>query len=496
MMKKIWILIFLSVYQVGLHAQQLKNSPSKDFIQTERIYTKLVSGPTPDVSGLMLFANLLPKGGDLHHHFSGSIYVENYLDWVKDRGFCIFKITDIKLRIEQYRVSINPKELSNEQKENCLSVDEVLKDNLFYRNLLMTWSSKDYSNHFHHQTPPDKHFFDTFRYFENISPFGYQIGLELLKNRAKEENVGYIETMLRSSPTIVNAEVAGIFKSLNPKSTQVEIQSALARAFNIFKNLPDANSKVEEYLNLIDSSSKEIDDDTFKMRFLAYTSRNSSPEIVFSRLYTGFAAANAGKKVVGVNIVGAENHHIAMRDYSLHMNMFAFLKNQFPNVKLSLHAGELVLGMVPPEGLRSHINQAVMVAHANRIGHGIDIAHEKNAIDLLKFMAKNKIALEVNLTSNRDILGIKGSDHPLSIYRSFKVPYVISTDDSGISRNNLSGEYLIYIRDYRPTYKELKNTAYNSIRFSFLTDNEKEIELKKLDAKFANFESLIASTPY
>jgi adenosine deaminase/adenosine deaminase CECR1 len=232
------------------------------------------------------------------------------------------------------------------------------------------------------------------------------------------------------------------------------------------------------------------------MRFLAYTSRNTSPEIVFSRLYTGFAAANAGKKVVGVNIVGAENHHIAMRDYGLHMNMFAFLKSQFPNVKLSLHAGELVLGMVPPEGLRSHISEAVMVARANRIGHGIDIPHEANAIDLLKHMAKNKIALEVNLTSNKDILGVKGGDHPLSIYRAFKVPYVISTDDSGISRNNLSGEYLIYIRDYRPTYKELKNTAYNSIRFSFLTDKEKEIELKKLDTKFAEFESKIASTPY
>ncbi len=496
MIKKIWLLVFLSVFQVGLHAEQLKKTPNHNFKQTERIYTKLVSGSTPDVAGLMLFANLLPKGGDLHHHFSGSIYVENYLDWIKERDFCIFRITDAKLRIEQYRVSTNPKALSSEQKQNCLSVDEVLKDNLFYRNLLMTWSSKDYSNHFHFQTPPDKHFFDTFRYFENISPFGYEVGLELLKNRAKQENVSYIETMLRSSPTIVNTEVTEIFKSLKPNSTQAEILIVLAQAFNIFKNLPDTNSKVEEYLNLIDSSSKGIDDDTFKMRFLAYTSRNTSPEIVFSRLYTGFAAANAGKKVVGVNIVGAENHHIAMRDYGLHMNMFAFLKSQFPNVKLSLHAGELVLGMVPPEGLRSHISEAVMVARANRIGHGIDIPHEANAIDLLKHMAKNKIALEVNLTSNKDILGVKGGDHPLSIYRAFKVPYVISTDDSGISRNNLSGEYLIYIRDYRPTYKELKNTAYNSIRFSFLTDKEKEIELKKLDTKFAEFESKIASTPY
>jgi adenosine deaminase/adenosine deaminase CECR1 len=193
--------------------------------------------------------------------------------------------------------------------------------------------------------------------------------------------------------------------------------------------------------------------------------------------------------------VGPENHHIAMKDYSLHMNMIAFLRKQFPNVKLSLHAGELVLGMVPPEGLRFHINQAVNIAKANRIGHGVDIAHEANAAELLALMSKNQVVVEVNITSNKDILGVKGGDHPLSIYRAYKVPYVISTDDPGVSRNNLSGEYQLYMATFRPSYDELKNTIFNSIRYSFLSDQEKSEEIKKLDSKFRDFESAMSKYP-
>ena len=151
--------------------------------------------------------------------------------------------------------------------------------------------------------------------------------------------------------------------------------------------------------------------------------------------------------------------------------------------------------MVPPEGLRTHINQAVRIAGASRIGHGIDIPHETNAPDLLSLMARNQIALEVNSTSNKDILGVKSDSHPISIYKRFKVPFVISTDDSGISRNNLSGEYQIYITSYRPSYEELKSTVRNSIRYSFLTDSEKQEELKKLDKRFLDFEARMSSIP-
>jgi len=494
-MKRIWLISIFLFAHLSFAVEPDRNSAQRNLLATKSLYSKLISGAEPDRAGLSLFANMLPKGADLHHHYSGSIYVETYLDWIRANRFCVFKETNADLKAQIYRVANKPSQLSQEQKSICLSADEVLKDNLFYRNLMMEWSSKDYSNHFHDQTPPDKHFFDTFRYFEAVSPYGYAVGLNLFKTRAKQENVSYIETMLKSGPSISNAQIATIFQDLKQDASGIEKQAAIAQAFQLLKDNPEVDKKIDEYINFINSASQGIDDENFKLRFLAYASRNSAPEIVFSRLYSAFLAASRSEKIVGVNIVGAENHHIAMQDYNLHMNMLAFLGKQFPNVRLSLHAGELVLGMVPPEGLRFHINQAVTLAKANRIGHGVDIAHETNAPELLNLMAKKQIPVEVNITSNRDILGVKGADHPLSIYRSFKVPYVISTDDSGVSRNNLSGEYQLYMATFRPSYEELKNTVFNSIRYSFLSDEEKREELKKLDSKFRNFESAMSKYP-
>ena len=62
----------------------------------------------------------------------------------------------------------------------------------------------------------------------------------------------------------------------------------------------------------------------------------------------------------------------------------------------------------------------------------------------------------------------------------------------GVSRNNLSGEYLLFITRYKPSYEEIKKVVYNSIRYSFLSESEKQDELKSLDKRFAAFEARIA----
>ena len=79
---------------------------------------------------------------------------------------------------------------------------------------------------------------------------------------------------------------------------------------------------------------------------------------------------------MGINFVRPEDDYVAMRDYTLQMKMIGYLHSVYPNVHISLHAGELALGLVPPEGLRFHIRQAVELAHAERIGHGVDVMHE------------------------------------------------------------------------------------------------------------------------
>jgi adenosine deaminase len=444
---------------------------------------------------LTLFTNMLPKGGDLHHHYSGAIYAETYLDWVGEQNYCIYRTTDPQLKSEKFRIVSKPQELSEAARAVCINADAVRQDNAFYSELLKQWSDKDYDNHFHEQPAPDLQFFDTFGYFGAVSNYDYNRGLQSLKARAKAENLGYLETMLKGGPSIDKPELETLMSTLNAASSAQQVEKVLLNAYDFLASDTDTSAKLDTYVKSLQDAAAGVDDENFKVRFQAYVSRNNPPAKVFSSLYTSFKAAKDSKLVVGVNIVGPENRHVAMRDYSLHMKMFAFLKKRFPSVKLSLHAGELTLGMVPPEGLRSHIREAVFVAGANRIGHGVDIAHETDAPELLNILKQRMVAIEVNLTSNAFILGVKNEAHPVRLYARHGVPFVISTDDAGVSRNNLSGEYLLYVKNYKPSYDELKRVVYNSIRHSFLPDDEKREEMAKLDKRFAEFEARIALLP-
>jgi adenosine deaminase len=140
----------------------------------------------------------------------------------------------------------------------------------------------------------------------------------------------------------------------------------------------------------------------------------------------------------------------------------------YPGVPISLHAGELVLGLVPPEGLRFHIRQAVELAHAARIGHGVDVMHEDDAAGLLKEMAAEHVMVEINLSSNEGILGVKGAEHPFPIYRAAHVPVALSTDDEGVSRIDLTHEYVRAALDYHLSYADLKQLARTGMEHGFL----------------------------
>jgi adenosine deaminase len=485
MLRRILPLCLIAVISgcASLPATKIANATNHtaNYISTNDHYRRLINGTQPQMAELMLFFSMMPKGGDIHHHYSGAIYAETYLDWVDKQGFCIYKSS---LKIESDKNRIAAEQGKDPSSRDCVSASAIEQDNPLYRELLQRWSDKDYANHTRLQPPPDTQFFDTFNYFGPASSYNYNAGLQLLKKQALQENVQYIETMLKSAPQIAqpdaefDTKIAGLDVTKN--------QAALMQIFNRFTQQFDADpsvqQKITQYIDTIVQSSANIDDAQFAMRYQAYVSRNNPPSQLFSGLYTAFAAAARSKLIVGINIVGPENGIVAMRDYDLHMQMFQFFKHQFPDVRLALHAGELALGMVPPEGLTYHINAAVHIAGADRIGHGVDIAHETNAAHLLKTMRDKNIAVEINLTSNEFILGIKDSMHPVTL----------STDDAGVSRNNLSSQYVLFAARYKPSYDEIKKVVFNSIHYSFLSKEDKQKCLQGLETKFSEFEAAIA----
>jgi hypothetical protein len=204
------------------------------------------------------------------------------------------------------------------------------------------------------------------------------------------------------------------------------------------------------------------------VRYLYQVLRGLAPVQVFAQMLTGFELAQSDPRFVGLNLVMPEDWFVPMHDFELHMKMLDYLHELYPKVRIALHAGELAMGLVPPEGLTFHIRDSIERGHAERIGHGVDLANERDPIGLLREMAARNVLVEICLTSNDIILGVK-DDHPLPLYVRYGVPVALATDDEGVSRTDLTHEYLRAVQTYDfLTYPLLKGMARLSLEHSFV----------------------------
>src|SRR5262249_36322791 len=166
----------------------------------------------------------------------------------------------------------------------------------------------------------------------------------------------------------------------------------------------------------------------------------------------------------------------ARRDYTRHMQIIHFLANEVP---VALHAGELWLGLVPPPDLTFHIRAAIEIAGARRIGHGVSLAFERDMEGLIAEMRARPVVVEINLTSNDLILGVRGKDHPLPAYLAAGVPVVLSSDDAGISRIDLTNEAARAARDYGPGDPMLRAPPRTALISSSLDEGQKRAALTR-----------------
>ena len=204
------------------------------------------------------------------------------------------------------------------------------------------------------------------------------------------------------------------------------------------------------------------------VRYLYEVHRGLGRDQVFAEMVAGFEMGSADPRVVGINLVKPEDGLVEMRDFTPHMQMMDYLHKLYPKVRISLHAGELAPGLVPPDGLRFHIRESIDLGHAERIGHGVDVMHERDPLQLLREMAARNVLVEICLTSNDMILGVRGPDHPLPMYLQYGVPVAIATDDEGVARSDINHEYLRAIETYALSYATLKRMSRNSLEHAFV----------------------------
>ena len=412
----------------------------------------------------------MPKGADLHNHVGGAIYAESWIRAAVEDGDCV----DLATRALVVRPAAGRPGSANRSAPAVCGTGQVpasqaYADGHIYNELIDAFSMRGFV-----ATPGvtgHDHFFDTFGKFEAEEGPHEGEWLDEVAARAAAQNEQYIEVMITPDfPKAVALSRAFGWRSESSLSAFRDyllangIQEDAAAARTLIDKAESDRRKIEHC-----GESKPTAACGVEIRCLYQILREAPPEQVFAQTVAGFETISADPRWVGINYVQPEDGHISMTDYALHMRMVGFLHQIYPRVHISLHAGELAPGLVPPDGLCCHIRLAVEQAHAERIGHGVDVMYEEHPYDLLKEMAAKHVMVEINLTSNDVILGVSGDEHPLPVYRAFGVPVALSTDDEGVSRIDITHEYERAVETYELLkYADLKQMVRTGIEHSFL----------------------------
>ena len=420
--------------------------------KTARYLDSIRSQPTL----LLAFLHDIPKGGDLHNHLDGAIYAEDLIDFAASDNLCVDRTTS--------RAMAPPcddcQHYTPKPAIRCAYDDHILYNQIVDAWSMRNWRPGDESGH--------DHFFATFDKFSLASHDHVAEAVATVVNRAAKERVQYIEFM-HTADGRASAQL-GAKLGWNDDIAKMRDQLLSGGLKDIAaattKGLADDETRARSEMKCGTADAEP--GCNVVVRYLYQVLRGLPRESVFAQIVLGFELASSDPHFVGLNLVMPEDWYVPIHDFNQHMAMLDYLHKVYPNVHISLHAGELAAGLVKPEDLSYHIRASVERGHAERIGHGASVMLEKDALGLLKEMAARNVLVEINLTSNDQILGVSGDDHPLHAYMKYNVPTAISTDDEGVARSDMTHEYLRAVEGFHLSYEQLKRMTRQGLEHAFL----------------------------
>ncbi|WP_371650379.1 MULTISPECIES: adenosine deaminase [unclassified Streptomyces] len=407
----------------------------------------------------------LPKGGDLHHHLGGAVRAESLIGYAARDRKCVDVAT--------YVVTPGPQPCRPGQR----SAQDATRPGPFRREVVRAWSMRGFV------LPPDgdpqpghDHFFDTFGKFAEAETGHDADMLAEVARDAARERTAYVETLVTVAAEPLRRLVDRVHPADPGASGLAEFHDALTRdpRFQeiVQQAAADYDQSFTDYRKLLGCDRAPAPRGcSVVIRFDYQVGRAQAARHVFAQQILGFELARRRiGRVVGVNMVQPEDAPVALRDYALHMKMIGFLKSRAPSVHVSLHAGELVEGLngVGRRDLAFHIAQAVDVAGADRIGHGVDLVHERGHQALAARMRRRHVLVEAPLISHAQILRVGGDRHPLHTYLDAGVPLALATDDPGVSRSSLTDVFQLGVTDQGLGIEELRTSARASLDHAFV----------------------------
>ena len=156
-------------------------------------------------------------------------------------------------------------------------------------------------------------------------------------------------------------------------------------------------------------------------------------------------------------------------------------KKTDPNLECCFHAGESV------SSENSNMYDAFIIG-SKRIGHGFNLALHPHLVEKVK---EQDICLEVCPISNF-VLGytLDLRCHPARFLLNQGVQMSINSDDPGFwDYDNLTLDFAYVFIAWELTLSDLKKLVWNGVKYSSVTEEEKESLYKKLEGDWNTFVS-------
>lgn len=398
---------------------------------------------------LAVMLKAFPKGGELHNHLGGGTPPELILDWAIEDGLCV---DTAELAISRACAGPNVRPAAE------AAANETLRSALIDSMTTRHPGFRDRSGH--------DQFFTAFGRRSVAQKRQGDALAETLEGLARQ-NTFYAELMV--TPQYLAAR--GLGAQVGWKGDPAATRAALSAA-GLETLVPAAMAEADA----MEARAREVmrcgtpaasPGCQVTVRYLFQAMRDGKPEQTMAQLQLGVATIAADPRWVGLQLVAPEDGYESTRHYDVHMRIVAELTDQGRKVPVALHAGELTLKLVAPRTISHHVTDAVRIAGARRIGHGVALPLETDAEAVAREMAAKGVLIETNFVSNEVILEVAPEVHPYAWFRKMGVPAAFSTDDSGISRHELWMDYAYAVRN-GATYADLKTAARNGIAFSFL----------------------------
>lgn len=446
-----------------------------------REYNALIGKTRNEQPDLAEALRLFPKGADIHNHLSGSISPESYIAMGVGEGACFGPDSKVP---EMYTLAaVSPDGRCGSGFKPLAVAGEKERTRIMQSLSMYQFAYSDI------QKGHDQ-FFATFGRFGALSGVSCNTGPMLAKllQQSNRDNVSYVETMLSFQSQAVST-LARLLQQKNPDDGTYRSSANYPALYRdlIDSGLKDAvagaQNDISQYVArtsaLLRCAAADRDPACgVSYGFQSSVNRNSAkkdgtPDLakIFTQTAFSMLLAATDSRVVGVNLLSGEDGANSMMSFDTQMQIFSYFHTLFPGVNIALHAGELTpcfIGANNP-ALKDHLTGSLK-AGAKRIGHGVSFAFlgDSDKAEVAGLMKQNDALVEIMFTSNAQILGVAGDDHPFMQYARYGVPMAFSTDDEGVSYANYTDEWIYAFMKYGLSGDDLQRLGRESLQHSFI----------------------------